>query len=391
MLRLRNRHQPDAVLLSGATGFLGMELLLRCLERSERHVYALVRAEDQAAASERVRGVIEEMCGSPDAHQGRWSAVAGDIEAPGLGLGREQRQRLAREVAEILHSAASVSFAQPLEEARQINVSGTARMLEFAELCREAGGIRRFAHVSTAYVAGDHAGTFGEDDLELGQEFRNSYERSKFEAERLVREHADRLPVQIFRPSIIVGESDSGWTATFNVLYPPLRAFEAGAYPVLPARPSTPVDVVPVDYVADAIFELVQQPAGRGEVHHLVAGRLATTAASLAERASRYFRRPRPRMIAPSVYRLLLHPLLVRLNRGRRRRALQRTEALLPYFGMRVRFDDRRTRNRLEPAGIRPPRPESYLHRLLAYAQASRWGRRRLTRAEACRRPPGLA
>lgn len=391
MLWRRRRDNSDAILLSGATGFLGMELLLRCLERTDRHVYALVRADGEAAASERVRGVIEEMFGSPDAHQGRWSAVAADIEAPGLGLEREERQRLAGEVGEILHSAASVSFAQPLEEAREINVAGTARMLEFAELCRQRGGIRRFGHVSTAYVAGDHAGTFGEDDLELGQGFRNSYERSKFEAERLVREHTDRLPVQIFRPSIIVGESDSGWTATFNVLYPPLRAFEAGAYPVLPARPSTPVDVVPVDYVADAIFELVQQPAERGEVHHLVAGRVATTAASLAERASRYFKRPRPRMIAPALYRRVLHPVLIRLNRGRRRRALQRTEALLPYFGMKVRFDDRRTRRRLEPAGIRPPRPESYLDRLLSYAQASRWGRRRLTRAEASRREPDLA
>src|SRR5919108_701738 len=177
MLGLRNRRSSDAILLSGATGFLGMELLLRCLERSERHVYALVRADDQPAATERVRGVIEEMFGSPDAHQGRWSAVAGDLD-----------------------------------------------------------------------------GTFSEDDLELGQGFRNSYERSKFEAEQLVREHADRLPVQIFRPSIIVGESNSGWTATFNVLYPPLRAFEAGASPLVPARPSTPVDVGPGDYVPHAIF-----------------------------------------------------------------------------------------------------------------------------------------
>src|SRR5919108_6676677 len=110
MLGLRNRRSSDAILLSGATGFLGMELLLRCLERSERHVYALVRADDQPAATERVRGVIEEMFGSPDAHQGRWSAVAGDIEAPGLGLEAEQRQCLAGAVAEILHSAASVSF-----------------------------------------------------------------------------------------------------------------------------------------------------------------------------------------------------------------------------------------------------------------------------------------
>jgi hypothetical protein len=81
----------------------------------------------------------------------------------------------------------------------------------------------------------------------------------------------------------------------------------------------------------------------------------------------------------------VLHPLLVAASSGRRRRALRSTEALFPYFTMRVRFDDRRSRARLEPAGIRPPRPESYLDRLLDFAVAARWGKRRLTRADANR------
>jgi thioester reductase-like protein len=374
-----------AIFLTGATGFLGMELLARYLERTDRHVYALVRAGEEAGAAERLRGVIENLSGDPDAHRGRWTAVAGDAEAPGLGIEPERRRELAAEIGDIVHSAASVSFSLPLEESRRINVAGTRRVLEFAELCRERGGLRNLAYVSTAYVAGDHPGDFGEDELDVGQEFRNAYERSKFEAEQLVRSFADRLPVQIFRPSIIVGEQSSGWTASFNVLYPPLKAFEAGAYPALPARPDTPVDVVPVDYVADAIFELAQRPAERGEVHHLVAGRRATTVGRLTERAGRYFRRRPPRLVPPPLYRHLLHPVLVALSRGRRRRALRRTEALFPYFSMRVRFDDRRSRERLEPAGIRAPRPESYLDRLLDFAVAARWGKRRVTRDEAHR------
>jgi thioester reductase-like protein len=373
----------NAIFLTGATGFLGMELLARYLERTDRHIYALVRAGSDADATGRLRDVLEELCGDRDAYEGRWSAVAGDIETASLGITPQRQRDLATAIGDIVHSAASVSFSLPLEESRRINVTGTRRLLDFAELCQAEGGLRRFAYVSTAYVAGDHAGTFGEDELELGQEFRNAYERSKFEAERLVRDFADRLPVQIFRPSIIVGEEGSGWTATFNVLYPPLKAFERGAYPALPARASTPVDVVPVDYVADAIFELTHQSAGRGEVHHLVAGSRATTLGRLAERASRYFKRRPPRLISPRLYRLLLHPLLVRLQRGRRRKALRRTETLFPYFGMRVRFDDRRARSRLEPAGIRSPSPESYFDRLLAYAVESRWGRNHVSRAEA--------
>lgn len=374
-----------AIFLTGGTGFLGMELLARYLERTDRHVYVLVRPSDDAEPAERLRGVIEELSGDPDAFPSRWTAVAGDALVPGLGIDPARRRELAAEVDTVVHSAASVSFSLPLEESRRINVAGTRRVLEFAELCRDRGGIRRFAYVSTAYVAGDHPGRFGEDQLDVGQGFRNSYEHSKFEAERLVRRCAYELPVQIFRPSIIVGEQSSGWTASFNVLYPPLKGFEAGAYPALPARPDTPVDVVPVDYVADAIFELAERPAEHEEVNHLVAGERATTVGLIAERAGRYFGRRPPRMLRPWLYRLIIHPLLIAVSRGRRLRALRRAETLFPYFRMRVRFDDRGSRARLKPAGIRPPRPESYLDRLLDFAVAARWGKRRVTRADAYR------
>jgi thioester reductase-like protein len=383
MLEERTESSRGAVFLTGVTGFLGMEILSRFLERSERHLYALVRARDDAEGSDRVRAVVENLCGDGDAYRDRWTAVAGDIRTPGLGIGAGRRQQLATQVTDVIHSAASVSFSLPLEESRQINVSGTQRVLDFAELCKAEGGLRRFSFISTAYVAGDHSGSFGEDAFDLGQGFRNAYERSKFEAEQSVRAFAARFPVQIFRPSIIVGEQDSGWTATFNVLYPPLKAFQAGAYPALPARPSTPVDVVPVDYVADAVFELANDPGAGGDVHHLVAGPRATTVGRLVEHASRYFGRRRPLLVPPGVYKRLLHPLLLRVNRGRRRKALERTETLFPYFTMRVRFDNGRTRARLAEAGIQAPAPESYFDRLLRFAVASGWGRNRMSRAQA--------
>src|SRR5262245_43920262 len=278
-----------AIFLTGATGFLGMELLARYLERTDRHVYALVRPTGNAEPAARLRATIEALSGDPEAFAGRWTVVAGDTEVAGLGIAPRRRRELASEVSDVVHSAASVSFTLPLEKSRQINVAATRRVLEFAELCREQGGLHRFAYVSTAYVAGDHPGRFGEHELDVGQEFRNSYERSKFEAERLVRARMDEMPVQIFRPSIIVGEQSRGWTPSFKVPYPPLKGLEAGAYPLLPAPPDTPVDVVPVDYVADAIFELAHQPAEPGEVLHLVAGDRATTVGSLANRAGRYF------------------------------------------------------------------------------------------------------
>jgi thioester reductase-like protein len=345
------------VLLTGATGFVGQELLGRLLDRGDRHVHALVRADDDRGAAARL----------PD-HE-RLSVWAADIERPGLGLDVGRAEALAERATTVIHCAASVSFSLGLEESRRVNVAGTGRMTELAERCAECGdGLERFSYVSTAYVAGAHTGEFDEDSLDVGQRFRNPYERSKFEAERLLRERAGGLPLQVLRPSIVVGDSRTGWTSSFNVLYPPLRAFARGAIPALPARRRSPVDVVPVDYVADSIERLARE--GPDGTFHLVAGRNATTVGRLMELASRRFGRPPPPVFSPGLYRRLVQPVL-RRHRGRRE-ALRRMEVYFPYFSMRVRFADRR----------HPPAPpvEGYFDRLLDFAERARWGRRPVER-----------
>jgi thioester reductase-like protein len=374
------------ILLTGATGFVGMEVLARFLERTDRTVCVLVRAGSDEEAAERVRGTMESLYGDPGAYTGRVVAVAADIERDGLGLDFERRSWLALRVRDIVHSAASVSFSLPLAESRAINVEGTRRLLEFASEASACGGLTRFAYVSTAYVAGTHSGSFGEDELDVGQDFRNAYEQSKFEAETLVRSEAGRLPVQIFRPSIVVGERASGWTASFNVLYAPLKAFARGALRVLPARRSSPVDVVPVDYVADAIFALATGPVEvTAETFALVAGEEATTVGRLSSLGARHFGRRPPRVVSPGLYRRLLHPILMRLLPLRSRRALRRSEVFFPYFTMRVEFDNSRARSRLAPRGIRVTSVERYLGRLIDFARAADWGRRSVSRSAAAR------
>ena len=127
-----------------------------------------------------------------------------------------------------------MSFSLPLDEAREINTEGTRRMLELAELAKERGGLECYAHISTAFVSGNHPGAFAECDNDVGQTFHNSYEQSKFEAEQLIRSHED-LPYTILRPSIVVGDRNNGWTSAFNVLYWPLRAFARGLFTAVPA------------------------------------------------------------------------------------------------------------------------------------------------------------
>jgi thioester reductase-like protein len=372
----------DGVLLTGATGFVGMELLARYLQRTDRRVYALVRGSSEREAARRVARALWCLFGPDHAYGERVVAVRGDLTRPGLGLPGKKRDWLAERVGEVVHGAASVSFELGLDASREINVQGTQRMLELAERCHARGGLRRFSYISTAYIAGDHAGCFSEDDLDIGQSFRNAYERSKFEAERLLAGWRERLPVTVLRPSIIVGERETGWTASFNVLYWPLRAFSRGAYAALPARGGAPVDVVPVDYVADAIFALNQAREAEGATFHLTAGAHTSSVGELVKLAVAFFARPAPRLIDPLVYRRVLHPLLVRSARSERsQRTLQRSELFFPYFATRTLYDDRRARMALRGTGIRAAPLEDYFDRLVEFAFASEWGRREISRA----------
>lgn len=343
------------LLLTGATGFVGMELLARVVERTGRDVVALVRAADDRAAQARVDECLRVLL-APDARppRGRVRALAADLQAPGLGLAPITRERIAGSISAVVHCAASISFELPLEQARAINVDGTREVVALARRAHERGSLQRFVHVSTAYVAGDRDGEVSEYEGDLGQGFRNTYERTKLEAEEVVR--AGGLPAAVVRPSIIVGDSVSGWTQAFNVIYWPLQAFARGLFETVPADPDARVDIVPVDTVAEALLELLRGPLRSG-AFHVVSGERAPTNEQLARLACAAFDAPPPRFVRP----------------GEDPRAEQRAGSLLPYFRVRCTFDARRARTRL---GALPPPVEDYFPALMRYAREARWGKR---------------
>jgi long-chain acyl-CoA synthetase len=359
-----------AVFLTGATGFLGMEVLARLLEAGDREVLALVRAEDDAAADARLDGVLSTLWDDPAPYRERVTAVRGELTQPGLGLG-DRRDEVAERTHAVLHCAASISFDLPLPEARAINVDGTSRVLDFALEAQGRGGLERFLHVSTAYVSGRHEGGFRERQLDTGQSFRNTYEQTKADAEQIVGMAKDLGPA-IARPSIVMGESDSGWTPAFNVLYWPMQAFSRGLFKELPALPTGRVDIVPVDYVADALVCLLdRREAG---VFNLVAGRNASTVDELTTLAAKYFGKPVPPFVDP------VDP-----------DSDDHDSVYVPYFDMRVVFDDARARSVLVPAGIEAPPLRDYFARLMDYAKTARWGKKGLTREAARSRSAAVA
>ncbi len=346
----------NTVFLTGGTGFLGMEVLVRLLEQPDTEVIALVRAADQERADERLRTVLGQLYDTPPADAAaRVRAVPGDVTSPDLGLSGDDRRSVARE-----HRADRPLRGVDLLRPAARRAAGDQRRGDRAGAGPGERDDRpdRHVHVSTAYVGGRHRGTFTEGDLDVGQVFRNSYEQSKYEAELQVR--ATDLPIVTARPSIVVGDRHSGWTPAFNVIYWPLRAFERGMLEEVPADPEGIIDVVPIDYVADALIHLLDHTELGGAIN-LVAGRRAITNAQLIELACREMNRPAPRIIANA-------------------EMIEQASAYLPYFDVATRFDDRRAVEMLEPAGIVMDELQSYFQPILNYARVARWGKTPLTR-----------
>jgi thioester reductase-like protein len=353
----------DAVLLTGASGFLGMELLVRLLERGERDVIVLLRARDELAAAERLERLLARLYERPPPAAERVRAIGGDLTSPGLGLDAGARRELLARTTSVIHCAASIAFDLPLAEARTVNVGGTSRILALARELSAAGRLRRIVHVSTAYVCGRHHGAFGERRAPRAARFRNSYERSKAEAERLLDERGADLPLAIARPSIVVGDSCCGWTPSFNVVYWPLQAFARGMVEQIPAAPDGSLDIVPVDYAADGILALHDDTTATGAVN-LVAGDLAVSNRRLLELASAHFERPAPPFVTDGALA-----------------SVREAAVYLPYVDVRASFEDHRARELLQPHGIACPPLERYFSTLMGYAQRARWGKLAPTRS----------
>jgi len=267
------------LLLTGATGLLGGYLLRDCL-RQGLSVAVIVRRTAALSAARR----IDQVLGPFETERAlpRPVVLEGDLSLPGLGLADEDRRWLGTHCRSVLHSAASISFYREEKsgEPYRTNVEGTRNLLD---VCREVG-INELHHVSTAYVCGRRSGRVLESELDVGQQHGNDYEASKVLAEKLVQAAGLGQKPTIYRPSIIVGDSQTGYTTTFHGFYTPLQVAwmlsKAGALPATPNWFLTELgltgqerkNIVPVDWVSQVIVELIQNRAAHGGTYHLTCG-----------------------------------------------------------------------------------------------------------------------
>jgi len=240
------------VLMTGATGSFGRHLAARLLERGCELVL-VVRGSDGADARRRAH------CALGYAHA-RVRVVRGDVTASGLGLSHADSV-LARSSGVVLHAAATTEFGLPLAAARQANVEGTRNVVALAARMPR---LEKLVHVSTAFVAGKRCGRVLEPQLHHDLGFVSAYERSKHEAERLVRTHGRALPTAILRPSVVAEPPEN---AGASALWFALHMIERGLLPVLPGAPANPLDLVPAADAAAASASLILAPGALGTFH----------------------------------------------------------------------------------------------------------------------------
>ena len=262
---------PEEVLLTGATGFLGAFLLRDLLHRTRAQVHCLVRGRDDAHAAARLREALAAY-GIHDALD-RVSVIRGDLGGPRLGLSHRDYERLAKGVDAIYHSGAAVNLVQTYAQSRASNVLGTVEVLRLAALHRTVP----VHHVSTTGVfagPGVVGRTISPDEpLSPLSGLQHGYTQSKWVAEKLVAAARQRgLPVSIYRPTRISGDSATGACQTADYLWLLLKGCtQAKAAPQLD---DLAFDLVPVDYVSQAIVELSKIRSAAGRTFHLATERL---------------------------------------------------------------------------------------------------------------------
>ncbi|MFI9262188.1 amino acid adenylation domain-containing protein [Streptomyces sioyaensis] len=265
--------EPRIVLLTGATGFLGAFLLREILERTKAQVHCIVRGADRAQATRRLRSTLDTYGIRTEESENRIVVHAGDLALPRFGLSGQAYDLLARTVDVIYHAGAAVNLAQAYAQSRGANVLGTVEVLRLAAAHRTVP----VQHISTVGVfsgPGLRGRRIGPDQpLTPLDGLVHGYTQSKWVAETLVETARGRgLPVTVYRPTRIAGDSSSGACQSADFLWLLLKGCaQAQLAPVLDG---VAFDLVPVDYVSRAVVALSGTPGAMGRNLHLSSERL---------------------------------------------------------------------------------------------------------------------
>jgi thioester reductase-like protein len=347
----------ETIFLTGFPGFIAGRLVER-LARDGARFLLLV----QPAFAERARTEIARLSGETGAAPGRFRVLEGDITREDLGLSAADLAEARAEATVLFHLAAVYDLAVARELGVRVNVEGTRRVNRFA-LALPA--LRRYHYVSTCYVAGRRTGLILESELRHEAGFRNFYEETKYLAELEVEALKRELPVTIHRPSVVCGDSRTGETAKYDGVYyliNYLRMWPGALSLANIGNRDVRLNVVPVDFVVEAMAALASDDASAGETVQLADPDPLTTE-ELFDLISRDLagRESLVTLPAPVVRTTLNLPLNEKVT------GLPRVG--VPYFFLKQTYDTARATALLAPRGLRCPRFPDYVRALIGFVE----------------------
>jgi thioester reductase-like protein len=356
-----------AIFLTGGTGYIGAHVAANLLEWHDATLNLLVRGRDPRDAELRLWNALQLHMPFSKFYeylQARIRIFRGDITLPKLGLDAGDYDRLVHGTDSVIHCAASLNRKSE-KSCLNVNLRGTLEVLQMARQSQYYHGLRRFSNVSTVAVAGKRSHEIVREDeaIEWDRSDYDPYARTKKFCEHMVRELLPEVPLTIFRPSIVLGDSRYPQTTQFDMVRS--FVFLAGMR-VLPFRPRDQIDIVNVDFVADAISTLHMKSNPEHDIYHLSSGNDAQTFRELttALAASQNRRGPVFLPILEEPFRFAVNTLAARTGPVGHGAALMKV--FLPYLTWNTVFDNTRV---ITEMGRKPVPFSQYSFPLLKFSR----------------------
>jgi NAD(P)-dependent dehydrogenase (short-subunit alcohol dehydrogenase family) len=353
--------------VTGATGFIGRRLVKKLLARRGTVVYFLVRPESR----DKVPALLEDWGVGED----RAIAVTGDLAQPLLGVSKAEQKRLAGKIKHFFHLAAVYDLGADADSQIVANIEGTRNAVALANAIK--AGV--FQHVSSIAAAGMYEGVFREDMFDEAENLDHPYFATKHDSEKIVRQECD-MPWRVYRPGLVVGDSRTGEMDKIDGPYYFFKLIQRMRSILPPWMPAIGIEggrinIVPVDFVVDAIDHIAHKKDLDGKAFHLVdptpyrVGDILNIFARAAH-APQFTLRINAALVGfipNSVRKGMLALTPVRRIKNAVMKDLGVPDDILTFVNYPTRFDARETAAALKGTKIQCPRLEDYAYRLWDY------------------------